>query len=169
MSNELTHLDESGRARMVNVGEKAPTSRVAIAEGRVRMQPATLALIRDGQMKKGDVFAIAEIAGVMGGKKTSELIPLCHPLPLDQLIVRLHLDEAGSAIRIEALARTMGKTGVEMEALTAVSIAALTIYDMAKAVDQAMVIDGIRLLEKRGGSRGDYMADTAMEKQADAD
>jgi cyclic pyranopterin phosphate synthase len=158
MDDQLTHLDEHGAARMVDVGAKPETERVAVAGGAVYMQPETLRLIRDGAIKKGDVLTVARIAGVMAAKRTSELIPLCHPLPLTHLDVDLVLDEAVSAVRITATARTVGKTGVEMEALTAVSVAALTIYDMAKAVDRGMRISDIRLLEKRGGQRGDYVA-----------
>ncbi len=158
MSDHLTHLDEHGAARMVDVGAKPDTERVAIAGGVVYMQPETLRLIRDGAIRKGDVLTIARIAGVMAAKRTSELIPLCHPLPLTHLDVETTLDEDASAVRITATARTVGKTGVEMEALTAVSVAALTIYDMAKAVDREMRLSDIRLLEKRGGQRGDYVA-----------
>jgi len=158
MSDQLTHLDEHGAARMVDVGGKPDTERVAIAGGAVYMQPETLRLIRDGAIKKGDVLTIARIAGVMAAKRTSELIPLCHPLPLTHLDVETILDEEANAVRITATARTVGKTGVEMEALTAVSVAALTIYDMAKAVDREMRLSDIRLLEKRGGQRGDYVA-----------
>ena len=153
----LSHLDSQGRARMVDVGEKEPTNRVAVARGTVRMKPETLRLIQQGQMEKGDVLAVARIAGIMGAKKTSELVPLCHPIPLDQVTVELEPDEAASAIQITATARTTAKTGVEMEALTAVSVAALTIYDMAKAVDRGMRIEGIRLVSKRGGQSGDIL------------
>lgn len=156
MSDKLTHLDEQGRATMVDVGDKPDSDRIAIAEGAVYMQPETLSLIRDGNMKKGDVLTIARIAGIMGAKRTSELIPLCHPLPMTKISVDLWLDDEVSAVRIKTMARTVGKTGVEMEALTAVNIAALTVYDMAKAVDRAMRIGDIRLLEKRGGVHGDY-------------
>lgn len=159
MSDNLTHLDEQGRANMVDVGDKPDTQRIAIAEGAVYVQPETWRLIEAGQMKKGDVLTIARLAGIMGAKKTSELIPLCHPLPLTKIAVELQLDDAQHAIRIQATTRTIGKTGVEMEALTAVSVAALTIYDMAKAVDRTMRIGDIRLLEKRGGMRGDYKAE----------
>jgi cyclic pyranopterin phosphate synthase len=158
MSDQLTHLDEHGAARMVDVGAKPDTERVAVAGGAVYMRPETLRLIRDGAIKKGDVLTIARIAGVMAAKRTSELIPLCHPLPLTHLDVETTLDEEANAVRITATARTVGKTGVEMEALTAVSVAALTIYDMAKAVDREMRLSDIRLLEKRGGQRGDYVA-----------
>ncbi|MDO8750315.1 MAG: cyclic pyranopterin monophosphate synthase MoaC [Dehalococcoidia bacterium] len=153
----LSHLDAQGRARMVDVGEKEPTARVAVARGTVRMKPETLRLIQQGQMEKGDVLAVARIAGIMGAKKTSELVPLCHPIPIDQVTVELEPDEAQGAIQITATARTTAKTGVEMEALTAVSVAALTIYDMAKAVDRGMRIEGIRLVSKRGGQSGDIL------------
>ena len=155
----LTHLDEQGKATMVDVGDKADTQRLARAAGRVFMNAETLRLIRDGNIKKGDVLAVARIAGIMAAKRTSELIPLCHPLPLSKISLELQLNEAESAIEIVATVKTTGKTGVEMEALTAVSVAALTIYDMAKAVDRGMRIGDIRLLEKRGGSRGDFVAE----------
>lgn len=157
MSKQLTHLDEQGRADMVDVGDKPETDRLAVAAGSVYMQPETLRLIRDGQMKKGDVLTVARIAGIMAAKRTAELIPLCHPIPLTKIGVEMEFDDASNAIHITAQARTTGKTGVEMEALTAVSVAALTIYDMAKAVDRAMRISDIRLLEKRGGVHGDYL------------
>jgi cyclic pyranopterin phosphate synthase len=158
MTNRLTHLDETGSARMVDVSAKADTERVAVAGGEVVMQPETLRLIRDGAIKKGDVLTIARIAGIMAAKRTSELIPLCHPLPLTHIDITLTLDEASSKVVLQATARTMGKTGVEMEALTAVTVAALTIYDMAKAVDRGMRLQNIRLLEKHGGKSGDYVA-----------
>ncbi|MDZ4763829.1 MAG: cyclic pyranopterin monophosphate synthase MoaC [Chloroflexota bacterium] len=158
MANRLTHVDETGRAAMVDVGAKPDTERIAVAAGSVRMAAETLRLIRDGVLKKGDALTVARIAGIMAAKRTSELIPLCHPIPLTQIEVTLELDANANAIHIIATARTMGKTGVEMEALTAVSVAALTIYDMAKAVDRAMHISDIRLLEKRGGVHGDYVA-----------
>ena len=151
----LTHLAEDGSARMVDVGWKPVTDRMATATGEVAMQPATLALIRDGLMKKGDVLTIAQLAGIMGAKRTAELIPLCHPLSLNKVDVSLVLDEPGSRVRITATATTSGQTGVEMEALTAVSVAALTVYDMCKAVDRGVRIDGIRLLRKTGGQSGD--------------
>ncbi len=153
--NKLTHLNEQGQARMVDVGDKPKTTRVAVAKGAVRMRPETLEQIRAGNMKKGDVLTTAELAGVMGAKKTSELIPLCHPLSLDQVLVELNLDDDLPGIRITATARTEGKTGVEMEALTAVSVAALTVYDMAKAVEKTMQITDIRLVSKTGGRSGD--------------
>ena len=154
-ADRLTHLAEDGRARMVDVGWKPVTDRYAEAGGYVVMQPETLALIRDGLMKKGDVLTIAQLAGIMGAKRTSELIPLCHPLPLNKVDVELALDGENSRIAVTATATTSGKTGVEMEALTAVSVAALTIYDMCKAVDRGVRIDGIRLLRKTGGQSGD--------------
>ncbi len=155
----LTHLDDAGAAHMVDVGDKAVTSRTAIAEGSVTMQPETLALIRDGLAKKGDVVATARIAGIMAAKKTHELIPLCHPLLLTKVTLDVEIDEALPGLRLRALARVSGQTGVEMEALTAVSVAALTVYDMAKAVDRGMVIGGIRLLEKSGGKSGEWRAE----------
>lgn len=159
MDDHLTHLDEQGKARMVDVGAKPDTERVAVAGGSVYMQPETLRLIRDGAIKKGDVLTTARIAGIMAAKRTSELIPLCHPISLTQIEVEIALDVEANAVRITATARTVGKTGVEMEALTAVSVAALTIYDMAKAVDRSMRLSDIHLLEKRGGVHGDYVAE----------
>jgi cyclic pyranopterin monophosphate synthase len=158
MGDKLTHLDDSGRADMVDIGSKPETERMAAAEGRVYMEPETLRLIREGAMKKGDVLTIARIAGIMAAKRTHELIPLCHPIPLSKISVEIMLDEGRNAVYIRAEARTYGKTGVEMEALTAVNVAALTIYDMAKAVDRGMRISDIRLLEKHGGKHGDYVA-----------
>ena len=158
MDDHLTHLDEHGAARMVDVSAKPDSERIAVAGGTVYMSAETLGLIREGAIKKGDVLTIARIAGIMGAKRTSDLIPLCHPLPLTHIDVDLALDEAHNAVTIRAMARTTGKTGVEMEALTAVTVAALTIYDMAKAVDRAMRISDIRLLEKRGGVHGGYKA-----------
>ena len=154
-ADKLTHLAEDGSARMVDVGWKPVTDRMAQACGDVVMLPATLELIRDGLMKKGDVLTIAQLAGIMGAKRTAELIPLCHPLPLNKVDVELTLDEEHSRVRVIATATTSGKTGVEMEALTAVSVAALTVYDMCKAVDRAVQIDGVRLLRKTGGQSGD--------------
>ncbi len=156
MSGKLSHLDASGAARMVDVGHKAATERVAIAEGHIRLSAEALAAIAEGATKKGDVLATARIAGIMAAKRTSELIPLCHPLPLSSLAVDLALGEG--RITITAEARTTGQTGVEMEALTAVTVALLTVYDMAKALDRAMMIEGVRLLEKRGGKSGDWRA-----------
>jgi cyclic pyranopterin phosphate synthase len=158
MEQRLTHLDESGRADMVDVGSKPDSERVAIAEGYVKMLPETLTLIEQGALKKGDVLTVARIAGIMAAKRTSELIPLCHPIPLNKIAVDIILNKEASRVEITATAQTTGKTGVEMEALTAVSVAALTIYDMAKAVDRGMQIDAVRLLEKRGGIHGDYVA-----------
>lgn len=155
----LTHLDHDGRANMVDVGDKAASRRVAIAGGRVRMKAATLERICAGNLGKGDVFAVARIAGIMAAKRTAELIPLCHPLPLEKIALELEFNDDECAIDIKATVKTSGKTGVEMEALTAVTVAALTIYDMAKAVDRGMRISDIRLLEKRGGARGDYRAE----------
>jgi cyclic pyranopterin phosphate synthase len=154
--NELTHLDEQGNARMVDIGAKSPTGRVAIASGRIRMSPLALAAIRDGDVPKGDVLATARIAGIMAAKKTADLIPLCHPLALDAVTVDFALD--ADAVLVTATASLTGKTGVEMEAMTATSIALLTIYDMAKALDKGMVIDGVRLIEKRGGKSGTWRA-----------
>ncbi len=151
----LTHLDADGSARMVDVGDKTPTRRVAIATGRIAMSPDALSAIRDGLVKKGDVLAVARVAGIMAAKRTSDLIPLCHPLPLTKASVDFAFEE--DAIRVTATAATDGKTGVEMEALTATSTALLTIYDMAKAIDKAMVIDGVCLMEKQGGKSGDWV------------
>ncbi|HBY97709.1 MAG: cyclic pyranopterin monophosphate synthase MoaC [Ardenticatenaceae bacterium] len=156
----LTHLDEQGRARMVDVGAKAETERLAIARGRVVMAPATLRLIRAGEVKKGDVLTVAQIAGIMAAKRTHELIPMCHPLRLTHVSLDFTLtdpDAVPAAIEIEARVKTRGQTGVEMEALTAVSAAALTIYDMAKAADRTMRITDIRLAEKHGGKSGDLV------------
>ena len=155
----LTHLDEQGRASMVDVGDKAVTSREAVARGHVSIQPETARLIREGLLKKGDVLTVAQVAGIMGSKKTSELIPLCHPLPIDKVDVDLELDEERSRINIVATARTTARTGVEMEAMTAVSVAALTLYDMCKAVDRGIRIEGIRLVRKSGGRSGDIELD----------
>ena len=154
---KLTHVDESGRARMVDVSAKPETERIAIAKGEVQMKMETLELIRAGQIKKGDVLTLASVAGIMGSKRTSELIPLCHPLPLSKIDVDLALDDSLPGVQITATAKTVGKTGVEMEALTAVSIAALTVYDMAKAAEKTMKIQNIRLVEKHGGKSGDIV------------
>jgi len=156
-SKRLTHLDSAGRARMVDVSAKADTAREAVARGSVRMQPETLALIQSGRVKKGDALAVARLAGVMAAKKTHELIPLCHPLLLTDIDIQLCPDEAESAVHIEATVRCTGKTGVEMEALTAVAVAALTVYDMCKAADRAMRIDGVRLVRKSGGKSGEIV------------
>jgi len=151
----LTHLDDEGRARMVDVGWKPVTDREATARGYLSVQPETLRLIKEGLMKKGDVLTIAQLAGIMGAKRTSELIPLCHPLPLNKVDVDLELDEPNSRIEITATATTSAKTGVEMEALTAVSVAALTVYDMCKSVDRGIRIEAVRLVRKSGGQSGD--------------
>jgi len=156
MEPRLTHIDVSGEANMVDVGDKADTVRTAVAEGAVRMQPETLDLILSGNAKKGDVLATARIAGIMAAKKTSELIPLCHPLMLSKVSVDIVPDPALPGLRVEAMARLTGKTGVEMEALTAVTVACLTIYDMAKAADKGMEIIDIRLKNKTGGKSGDF-------------
>jgi cyclic pyranopterin monophosphate synthase len=156
----LSHVDERGRARMVDVGEKAVTPRVAIARGAVLMKPGTARQIADGSVAKGDVIATARIAGVMAAKRTGELIPLCHPLPIDFVDVRLRVDGVAGRVEIEAEARITARTGVEMEALTAVATAGLTIYDMCKAIDREMVLGEIRLVEKRGGRSGDWKRDT---------
>lgn len=158
MSSKLTHIGALGEAHMVDVGDKAETTRTAIAEGFVTMLPETLAMILDGNAKKGDVLGTARIAGIMAAKKTHELVPLCHPLLLTKVSVDISPDHALPGLKVTALARVTGKTGVEMEALTAASVACLTIYDMAKAVDRAMVISGIRLVEKIGGKSGHYQA-----------
>jgi cyclic pyranopterin phosphate synthase len=157
MANDLTHLDSSGQARMVDVGEKPVTAREAVAEGRVRMTRETFAKALAGDSKKGSVRAAAELAGIMAAKRTSELIPLCHQIALSSVKVEIAGDEAASALVVTARAATRGQTGVEMEALTAVSVACLTIYDMLKASDRTMVIEGIVLLEKHGGASGDYV------------
>ncbi len=159
MSSDLTHFDSDGNAVMVDVSAKAETERVAVAKGSVHMKPATLALIRDRGMKKGDVLSVAQLAGIMGAKRTPDLIPLCHPLGLSSVSVELSLDEAASAVHIEAVCKLVGRTGVEMEALTAVSVAALTVYDMCKAVDKGMRIEAIRLVRKSGGKSGTYEAE----------
>ncbi len=153
---KLSHIDEDGNASMVDVSDKDVTHRVATAAGTVLMQPATMALIREGGVKKGDVISVARLAGIMGAKKTPELIPLCHPLALEAIDVELSLDPDRNAVDITATCRVSGRTGVEMEALTAVSVAALTIYDMCKAVDRAMRITDIRLIAKSGGRSGDF-------------
>ena len=152
--NQLTHFDASGRARMVDVGEKEITHRVAVASGRVTMQPKTATLIREGRAAKGDVLAVAQVAAIMGAKKTHELVPMCHPLLLTKIEVEFELGVA--AVAITARVETRGQTGVEMEALTAVSVAALTIYDMVKAVDRGMTIEAIQLDQKSGGRSGDW-------------
>jgi cyclic pyranopterin phosphate synthase len=155
--SKLTHLDEHGRAKMVDVSSKPDTERIAVARGEVHMKKSTLDLIRAGQIKKGDVLTVAQIAGITASKRTSELIPLCHPLPLTKVDVDLALDDALPGVIITSTAKTIGKTGVEMEALTAVSVAALTVYDMAKAAEKTMRIQNIRLIEKHGGQSGDVV------------
>lgn len=154
--SKLTHLDDAGAAQMVDVGAKATTSREAVAEGRISMSAEALSAIRDGTAKKGDVLAVARVAGIMAAKKTSDLIPLCHPIALSSATVEFDFEDEG--IRVTATARTSGQTGVEMEALTAASVALLTLYDMAKALDKGMIMSGIRLLAKSGGRSGDWRA-----------
>ncbi|MEX0923809.1 MAG: cyclic pyranopterin monophosphate synthase MoaC [Rhodovibrionaceae bacterium] len=157
--NDFTHLDSEGKARMVDVTAKDASERVAVAKGEVAMAEETARLIREGGVAKGDVFSVARLAGIMGAKKTAELIPLCHPLMLTSVAVELELAAGRSAVEITATCKLSGKTGVEMEALTAVSVAALTIYDMCKAVDKAMYIEKIRLVKKTGGKSGTYEAE----------
>jgi len=157
--NTLTHFDGHGEAHMVDVGAKAETRRVAIATGGITMKRETLALITAGTAAKGDVLGIARIAAIQGAKRTSDLIPLCHPVAITRVVIDLALDEATSSVRCTATVETTGRTGVEMEALTAVQVGLLTIYDMCKAVDRGMRIDGVRLLAKRGGKSGDWAAD----------
>ena len=158
MANRLTHLDPTGTARMVDVSDKPETERVATAEGAVTMHPDTLEMILNGHAKKGDVVGVARIAGVMAAKRTHELIPLCHPLPLNKIDVEIEGDRDLPGLRVTATAKVTGRTGIEMEALTAVSVACLTIYDMAKSADRGMAITGIRLLEKAGGRSGHWRA-----------
>jgi cyclic pyranopterin monophosphate synthase len=158
MSTELTHFDAQGQAHMVDVAAKAETHRVARATGTITMLPATFALIASGQAKKGDVIGIARIAAIQGAKRTAELVPLCHPLPITRVAVEFELDAATSSVRCTAQVETLGRTGVEMEALTAVQVGLLTVYDMCKAADRGMVMGGIRVLEKRGGKSGDWNA-----------
>jgi len=157
MAIKLTHVDEEGRAHMVDVGSKPETERLATARGEVLMKSATLDLIRAGMLKKGDVLTVAQIAGITAAKRTSDLIPLCHPLPITHVDVKLSLDDELPGVLISATVKTNGKTGVEMEALTAVSVAALTVYDMAKAAEKTMKIQNIRLVEKHGGRSGDVI------------
>jgi cyclic pyranopterin monophosphate synthase len=157
----LTHFDATGQAHMVDVSAKQETHRIARASGRIRMLPATLALIQGGQAKKGDVLGIARIAAIQASKRTAELIPLCHPLPITRVVVEFSIDEAAHAVTCTAQVETLGRTGVEMEALTAVQIGLLTIYDMCKAADRGMVMGDIRVLEKHGGKSGDWVAPTA--------
>ena len=158
MSSPLTHFDAAGQAHMVDVGAKDETVRVALAAGSIRMQPATLQLVADGSAKKGDVLGVARIAGIMAAKRTAELIPLCHPVALTRVAVEFDIDATAAAVHCRARAETRGRTGVEMEALTAVQLALLTIYDMCKAVDRGMTITDVRLLEKHGGKSGDWVA-----------
>jgi len=155
---ELTHFDAAGQAHMVDVGRKEETRRIAIARGSIKMLPDTFALIRGGNAKKGDVIGVARIAAIQGAKRTADLIPLCHPLALTSIKVEVTIDEARHAVDVEATCKLVGRTGVEMEALTAVSVAALTVYDMCKAVDRGMTITDIRLTAKRGGKSGSYEA-----------
>jgi cyclic pyranopterin phosphate synthase len=157
MASRLTHLDESGRAHMVDVGGKSDTKRLAMAKGEVIMKRETLELVRAGALKKGDVLTVAQIAGITAAKRTSDLIPLCHPLPITHADVTLALDDSLPGVTITATVKTTGKTGVEMEALTAVAVAALTVYDMAKAIEKTMKIQNIRLVEKHGGKSGDIV------------
>ena len=172
----LTHFNESGLPRMVDVGDKPDTAREATAQGAVVMLPETLTLIRQqqetppqavGPLKKGNVLAVAQVAGIMAAKSTWQLVPMCHPLPLSGVDMNFNLDEAQSCVRIQASVRTTGKTGVEMEALTAVSVAALTIYDMCKAVDRGMRIESVRLVQKSGGQSGDYVASNSADATND--
>jgi cyclic pyranopterin monophosphate synthase len=160
MSGGLTHIDTAGRARMVDVGDKAESSRRAEAAGALRCAPETLARVREGTAPKGSVIATAELAGVMAAKRTADLIPLCHPLALAQVLVDVAIDDALPGFAIRAEVRTTGRTGVEMEALTAVSVAALTLFDMLKAIDRTMVIDGVQVTAKSGGRSGDWVAGT---------
>ena len=158
-ASPLTHFDAQGQAHMVDVAAKAHTHRVAVAEGLITMEPATLALIQSGSAKKGDVLGIARIAGIQGAKRTSELIPLCHPIALTRVAVEFDVLPDPPSVTCRATAECTGQTGVEMEALTAASVALLTIYDMCKAVDRGMTVNGVRLLEKRGGKSGDFVAE----------
>lgn len=159
MSDRLTHIDEQGNAHMVDVSAKDVTERVAVAAGRVIMQPETLEMIRAGDAKKGDVLGVARVAGIMAAKRTHELVPLCHPLALSQVTLDLELNDDGSSVDVTATVKVSGKTGVEMEALTAVSVACLTVYDMVKAVDRGITITDIRLTEKSGGKSGAFRQD----------
>jgi cyclic pyranopterin phosphate synthase len=159
MTSPLTHFDRQGQAHMVDVSAKADTHRIAVAAGSIRMLPATLALIAQGQARKGDVIGIARIAAIQAAKRTAELVPLCHPLPLTRVVVDFETDEPASALHIRVQAETVGRTGVEMEALTAVQVGLLTVYDMCKAADRGMVMTDIRLLEKQGGKSGHWVAE----------
>jgi cyclic pyranopterin phosphate synthase len=156
---QLTHFDATGQAHMVDVGAKQETHRTAVAAGTIRMKPETLALVRTGTAKKGDVLGIARIAAIMGAKRTSDLVPLCHPLALTRVAVDFEVDDASNSVHCRAQVETYGKTGVEMEALTAVQVGLLTIYDMCKAVDRGMVMTNVRVLEKHGGKSGDWTAE----------
>ena len=160
MTSGLTHFDESGAAVMVDVSAKDVTERVAVAEARVRMSPETLAVVKRGDAKKGDVIAVARLAGIMGAKRTADLIPLCHPLPLQSVTLDLEADDALPGLVIRATAKVTARTGVEMEALTAASVASLTVYDMLKAIDRGMTIEAVRLIEKHGGRSGHWKAAT---------
>ncbi|HEY2627687.1 MAG TPA: cyclic pyranopterin monophosphate synthase MoaC [Usitatibacter sp.] len=159
MTQKLTHFDERGAAHMVDVGGKAVTHRVAVASGAIRMKPATFRIVQSGTSKKGDVLGVARVAAIQAAKRTSELIPLCHPVPLTSVAVEFKLDKKKSRVVCRATVECVAKTGVEMEALTAVQVGLLTVYDMCKAVDRGMVIDSVRLLEKRGGKSGDYVGE----------
>ena len=159
MKSPLTHFDAQGQAQMVDVGAKGETHRVARASGVIRMQPATFELVALGRAAKGDVIGVARIAAIQGAKRTSELIPLCHPLPITRIAVDFELDATRCEVRCSAQVETVGRTGVEMEALAAVQVGLLTVYDMCKAADRGMVIDGVRVLEKRGGKSGDWSAE----------
>ena len=158
-AEHLTHFDATGQAHMVDVGAKQDTHRIAVAAGTIRMKPDTLALIQSGNAKKGDVIGIARIAAIMASKRTSDLVPLCHPLPITRVAVDFEVDAAASSVHCRAQVETIGKTGVEMEALTAVQVGLLTIYDMCKAVDRGMVMTNVRVLEKHGGKSGDWSAE----------
>lgn len=160
---KLSHVDEAGRARMVDVGSKTPSARAAVAEGAIKMSGAAYRLVAEQAVTKGDVLAVAEVAGTMAAKRTADLIPLCHPLPLDHVEVKATLDESLPGVRIRAAARSVGRTGVEMEALTAVSVALLTVYDMVKAADRGMEIVTVRLVEKTGGTRGDWRRNASVD------
>lgn len=160
-AGKLTHLDDAGNAHMVDVSAKQVTTRIAVASGRVLMLPATLQLIMSGMAKKGDVIATARIAGIMAAKRTHELIPLCHPLAISKITVDLDINEPGNAVDVTATVKVEGKTGVEMEALTAVSVACLTVYDMVKAVDRGITITDVKLIEKQGGKSGHFRADAS--------
>ena len=159
MKQALTHFDTAGHAHMVDIADKAVTHRIAVARGTIRMKPETLALVRDGSAKKGDVIGIARIAAIQGAKRTSDLIPLCHPIPITRVAVEFAIDEAASAVHCTATVECDGKTGVEMEALTVVQVGLLTVYDMCKAVDRGMVIERVQLLEKHGGKSRSFVAE----------